>query len=137
MIHQQQLQFSTDGRGTINITRDLAKVVQSAAVSVGLCHVFISHTSASLFINENADPSVQDDLERFMSRLVQDGDPLFTHTMEGDDDMPSHIRSLLTQTEVAIPISNGKLALGTWQGVFLWEHRYVQHQRNVLVTILG
>ena len=103
----------------------------------GLATVFIHHTSASLIICENADPSVRRDLETFAKRLVPDGDPMFTHDAEGDDDMPAHVRSVLTQTSIGIPIVDGKLALGTWQGLYLWEHRTAPHARRVTVTVVG
>lgn len=137
MIHQQTLTFQTRGRGTIEITGEVERVVADSGVRTGLCNVFIKHTSASLIICENADPSVRQDLERFAARLVPDGDPLFHHTMEGPDDMPAHVRSILTQSALTIPISQGTPALGTWQGVFLWEHRTDPHRRSVVVTVMG
>ncbi len=137
MIHQQTLSFQTRGRGTIEITGEVERVVADSGVRTGLCNVFIKHTSASLIVCENADPSVRQDLERFAARLVPDGDPLFRHTMEGPDDMPAHVRSILTQTALTIPISQGAPALGTWQGVFLWEHRTDPHRRSVVVTVMG
>jgi secondary thiamine-phosphate synthase enzyme len=109
--------------------------VQKADVDAGLCHVFIRHTSASLMLCENADPDVLRDLESFMSRLVPDGDPMFVHTAEGPDDMPAHVRSVLTQSNLTIPIVDGRCALGTWQGIFLCEHRHVPHRRKIVVTI--
>jgi len=137
VIHQQTLSFQTRGRGTIEITGEVERVVADSGVRTGLCNVFIKHTSASLIVCENADPSVRQDLERFAARLVPDGDPLFRHTMEGPDDMPAHVRSILTQTALTIPISQGAPALGTWQGVFLWEHRTDPHRRSVVVTVMG
>jgi len=137
VIHQQTLTFQTRGRGTIEITGEVERVVADSGVRTGLCNVFIKHTSASLIICENADPSVRQDLERFAARLVPDGDPLFHHTMEGPDDMPAHVRSILTQSALTIPISQGTPALGTWQGVFLWEHRTDPHRRSVVVTVMG
>lgn len=119
------------------ISNQVKDIVREADISVGICHVFMHHTSASLIICENADIDVQTDLETFMSRLVKDGDPAFIHTAEGDDDMPAHIRSVLTQAELTIPISQGRLALGTWQGIYLWEHRTSAHRRNITLTITG
>lgn len=137
VIHQQTLTFQTRGRGTVEITGEVERVVADSGVRTGLCNVFIKHTSASLIICENADPSVRQDLERFAARLAPDGDPLFQHTLEGPDDMPAHIRSILTQTALTIPITQGAPALGTWQGVFLWEHRTHPHRRSVVVTVTG
>ena len=119
------------------ISNQVKDIVREADISIGICHVFLHHTSASLIICENADIDVQTDLETFMSRLVKDGDPAFIHTAEGDDDMPAHIRSVLTQAELTIPISQGRLALGTWQGIYLWEHRTSAHRRNITLTITG
>ena len=119
----------------MNFTRQVSSLVSNSGVQEGLCTVFVKHTSASLIIQENADPSVQDDLENFMKRLVPENDPLYTHTAEGPDDMPAHIRSALTQTSIGIPIMNGQLVLGTWQGLYLWEHRHRPHQRQVVVHI--
>ncbi|MEM7304750.1 MAG: secondary thiamine-phosphate synthase enzyme YjbQ [Pseudomonadota bacterium] len=136
-ILQKSFSVPTRGRSTIEISREISEIVDQSAVNTGLCHVYLSHTSASLIISENADIDVQKDLETFMSRLVRDGDPAFIHTSEGDDDMPAHIRAVLTQTELTIPVSQGKLALGTWQGVFLWEHRMAPHTRHVTLTLIG
>jgi secondary thiamine-phosphate synthase enzyme len=127
----------TTRRGLVEITGPVLGVVQEAAVSEGLCTVFIRHTSASLVIQENADPDVQRDLEAFLLRLVPDGDPLFVHVAEGDDDMPAHVRSALTRTSEQIPIHEGRLALGTWQGLYVFEHRKGRHRREVLVQVLG
>jgi secondary thiamine-phosphate synthase enzyme len=137
MISQHQLQVETLGRGTYDLSADVQSAVQESGVSHGMCHVFIQHTSASLMLCENADPAVMQDLEAFMSRQVPDGDPMFTHTDEGPDDMPSHVRSILTQSDLNVPIRDGRCALGTWQGIYLWEHRLAPHQRKVLVTIQG
>jgi len=131
------LSVATRGRGTYDITRDVAKIVGASGARLGLCTVFIHHTSASLIICENADPMVREDLERFASRLVPDGDPLFRHVDEGPDDMPAHVRSVLTQTSIGIPIVDARLALGTWQGLYLWEHRSAPHARKVTVMING
>lgn len=137
MIKQEEINISTRGRGTYDLSRQVQQAVRASGVSTGICHVFIRHTSASLMITENADPAVMRDLEAFMSRQVPDGDPMFTHTAEGPDDMPSHVRSVLTQTDLQVPVSNGQCALGTWQGIFLWEHRCAPHQRKVILTISG
>lgn len=136
-MHQETLEFRTDGRGTRDITREVAQVVRAADASTGLGHVFVRHTSASLIICENADPTVRRDLERFTAAWVADGDPRFEHDVEGPDDMPAHIRSIFTHTALTIPVSSGRLALGTWQGIFLWEHRARPHARQVVVTVLG
>ena len=128
---------STRGRGTHDITREVRDVVTASGARDGLATVWIHHTSASLIVCENADPSVRKDLEAFLARLVPDGDRLFTHTAEGDDDMPAHVRSVLTQTSIGIPLADGELVLGTWQGLYLWEHRTTAHKRRVTVTVIG
>lgn len=135
--HAETLTVATSGRGTFDVTAEVAKVVRAAEVQSGLCNVFIHHTSASLIVCENADPTVRSDLERFARRLVPDGDALFEHTDEGPDDMPAHVRSILTQTSLTLPVAGGRLALGTWQGVYLWEHRLRAHRRQVTVSVLG
>ena len=124
-------------RGLNEITDAVARVVDAAGVREGLCTVFIRHTSASLVIQENADPAVQRDLEAFFSRLVADGDDLFTHVTEGPDDMPSHVKAALTRSSEQIPIVDGRLGLGTWQGLYVWEHRSAPHRRTVLVHVSG
>ncbi|MEM8607749.1 MAG: secondary thiamine-phosphate synthase enzyme YjbQ [Myxococcota bacterium] len=136
-VHSDSFTVDTLGRGTLEITHRVQQAVGESGVQEGLCNVFVHHTSASLIINENADPDVQVDLNAFLDRLVPDGDPLYVHTAEGPDDMPAHVRTALTQTSVSIPIHNGRCALGTWQGVYLWEHRRRPHRRRVTVTILG
>ena len=136
-VRSTTLSVRTRGRGTTEITRDVQDAVRASGISEGLCTVFIHHPSASFTINENADPDVQRDLDAFLSRLVPDGDPMYLHTMEGPDDMPAHVRAALTQTSLGIPVSGGRCALGTWQGVFLWEHRHRGHQRRVTVTVVG
>jgi secondary thiamine-phosphate synthase enzyme len=123
MITQKELRISTQGRGTYDLSRQVQGVVAASGIKTGLCNVFVCHTSASLMLCENADPAVMQDLETFMSQLVPDGDPMFTHTDEGPDDMPAHVRSILTQSDLNLPVVDGLCALGTWQGVFLWEHR--------------
>jgi secondary thiamine-phosphate synthase enzyme len=128
-----ELRVQTGGPGMLEITRELEDLVAESDLNVGLCTVFIPHTSASLLIQENADPSAQSDLERWLERLVPEGDPLYRHTAEGPDDMPAHIKSALTATSLAIPVVGGRLGLGTWQGVFLWEHRRARGTRKVLV----
>ena len=130
------LEISTAGRGFHEISKELQDTVVQSGAAVGLCHLFLRHTSASLLITENADPDVRRDLENFMCTLAPDGDPAYFHTMEGPDDMPAHIRSVLTCSELTIPIRNGQLALGTWQGVYLWEHRLRPHRRRIEVTML-
>jgi secondary thiamine-phosphate synthase enzyme len=137
LLHQADLQQSTEGRGTHDLTARLNRMVSESSVRSGLCTVFVHHTSASLMVCENADPSVRDDLERFLARLVPDGDGLFEHIEEGPDDMPSHVRSILTQTSLGLPVRDHKLDLGVWQGIYLYEHRHAPHRRRVSVTILG
>ena len=137
MISQEVLTFRTQGRGTTDITKDVARVVAASGIDKGLCNVFLQHTSASLILCENADPDVRRDLETILSRLAPDGDPAYVHDAEGPDDMASHARSILTSNSLTIPVSGGKLMLGTWQGVYLYEHRIAPHSRSVIVTILG
>ena len=137
MLSRHALEIRTAGRGTTEITRAVQGVVARAGIGEGLCTVFVHHTSASLIMGENADPSVQADLDAFFARLVPDGDALFTHTAEGADDMPAHIRSVLTQTSLTIPVTGGRCDLGTWQGIFLWEHRYRPHHRRITVSVMG
>lgn len=136
-MHQESFQTCTRGRGTYDISREVMQIVARSGITTGLCHVFIHHTSASLVLCENADPSVRSDLEQFMSKLVPDGDPMFDHTMEGPDDMPAHIRSILSKMDLTIPVTNGRCGLGTWQGAYLWEHRTHPHNRQVTVTVSG
>ena len=131
------LEFDTAGRGFLDIGAEVQAAVGESGVVSGLCHLFIRHTSASLLVTENADPDVRRDLERFISRLAPDGDPAYAHSMEGPDDMPAHIRSVLTATELTVPVREGRLALGTWQGIYLWEHRTRPHHRRVDVTVIG
>ena len=131
------LTIQTPGQGLHEITAEVSRVVAAAGVVEGLCTVFIRHTSASLTIQENADPSARRDLERWLNRLVPEGDRLYTHTAEGPDDMPSHIKAILTQTSLSIPVEAGSLVLGTWQGVYVWEHRTRAHRRDVVVQVLG
>jgi secondary thiamine-phosphate synthase enzyme len=134
---QQVLRIQTQGKGLQEITHDVQHVVQASKITCGLCNLFVRHTSASLVIQENADPDVQRDLEYFFGKLVPENDLGYTHTMEGPDDMPSHIRSALTCTSEQIPLSGGQLLLGTWQGIFLWEHRTSGSLRNIVVHISG
>jgi secondary thiamine-phosphate synthase enzyme len=137
MIHQESLSVTTQGRGTYDITRTVQQQVRASGVRTGLCHVFVHHTSASLILCENADPTVRSDLDAFMARLVPDGDRLFAHADEGPDDMPAHIRAILTQVELTLPISGGACALGTWQGLYLYEHRTRGQRRRITLTIQG
>jgi secondary thiamine-phosphate synthase enzyme len=131
----KKLSFSIRGQGLHEITREVAAAVAESGVNEGLCTLFLQHTSASLVIQENADPSARRDLERWLIRLVPENDPLYTHTQEGPDDMPSHIKAALTATSLSIPILDGALGLGTWQGIYLWEHRHFSSQRKVLVHV--
>jgi secondary thiamine-phosphate synthase enzyme len=135
--HVSTLTFQTAGRGLVEITDEIRACVAESRIRQGLLTLFLRHTSASLLLQENADPDVKADLERFFARLVQDGDPLFHHQAEGPDDMPAHVRSALTATQLSIPIVAGALALGTWQGIYLWEHRLRGHRRELVVHGLG
>ena len=137
MISQGEIELTTEGRGTYDLTDQVQSVVLDSGIDVGMCNIFIRHTSASLMLCENADPAVMRDLETFMSRLAPDGDPAHTHTAEGPDDMPSHIRSVLTHTDLNLPVRDGRCDLGTWQGIYLWEHRTAPHQRKVTITVSG
>lgn len=131
----EQFSVSTGRQGLHEITAKVSSIVRGSGVSEGLCTVFVQHTSASLTIQENADPSARRDLENWLNRLVKENDSLYTHTDEGPDDMPSHIKAILTATSLGIPIMRGELVLGTWQGIYLWEHRKAQHRRNIVVHI--
>src|SRR6185295_1244649 len=137
MVDQQTLTFRTSGRGTTDIATDVQRVVAASSIAKGLCTVFLQHTSASLILCENADPDVRVDLERLLSRLAPDGDEEYVHDAEGPDDMASHARSILTSNSITIPVADGKLMLGTWQGLYLYEHRHVGHVRSVVVTMMG
>jgi secondary thiamine-phosphate synthase enzyme len=137
LISQHELTIATRGRGIYDLSADVQRAVGQSGIATGLCSVFIRHTSASLMLCENADPDVMRDLEAFMARQVPDGDPLFIHTAEGPDDMPAHVRSVLTQSDLNLPVQDGRCALGTWQGIYLWEHRLAPHTRRVIVTIHG
>jgi secondary thiamine-phosphate synthase enzyme len=136
-MHRQTLTIETRGRGTVEITRQVQQIAERSGVTRGLCHVFVHHTSASLIVCENADPTVRRDLEHFAARLVPDGDPSFIHDAEGPDDMAAHIRSILTLTSLTIPVESRRCDLGTWQGIFLWEHRTDPHRRRITVTVVG
>lgn len=129
------LSIRTTGPGLHECTDRVRETVSAARVREGLCTLFIKHTSASLLIQENADPSARRDLERWLNRLVPEGDPIYTHTAEGPDDMPSHVKAALTATSLSIPITQSQLALGTWQGIYLWEHRRGEHNRTIIVHI--
>lgn len=137
MAYREETQVETRGRSIVDITSFVARAVERSGIETGLATVFVHHTSASLFVNENADPDVRRDLEAFLSRLVPDGDPLYTHTAEGPDDMSAHVRTLLTSTSLGIPVHRGRPDLGTWQGIYLWEHRQRAHRRRVSVTVVG
>ena len=131
----RELTIETPGQGLHEITGLVRSIVDEAGLNEGLCTVFVRHTSASLTIQENADPSARRDLEAWLNRLVPEGDPLYTHTSEGPDDMPSHVKAILTQVSISIPVTGGRLALGDWQGVYLWEHRRRPHSRRVVVHL--
>ena len=137
MVHQKTLEFRTRGRGTTDLTAEVARVVTASGIAKGLCTVFLQHTSASLILCENADPDVRRDLETLLARLAPDGDPAYVHDTEGPDDMAAHARSVLTSNSITIPVSEGRLMLGTWQGVYLYEHRHAAHTRSVVITVMG
>ena len=142
MLFQQTLVIQTHGRGTTNITQSLNDTVSSSDLTVGIANIFVQHTSASLILCENADPDVRQDLESFMSRITPDGDPLYRHTDEGPDDMSAHVRTVLTHSSLSLPFNSDTLnarplLLGTWQGVFLWEHRTQAHNRRIIITLYG
>ena len=133
----ERITIETRGQGLTEITREVEEVLRASTIREGLCTVYIPHTSASLVIQENADPSARRDLEGFLARLVPEDDPLYTHTSEGPDDMPAHVKAALTQTSMGIPVLRGRLALGTWQGIYIWEHRSARSKRRVVVGIIG
>jgi secondary thiamine-phosphate synthase enzyme len=137
MFHATSFILDTRGRGTYEITDQVQRIVRESGVNRGLCTVFLHHTSASIILCENADPGVRQDLERFFGRLVPDGSPEFHHTAEGPDDMPAHVRTILTQNSLGLPIADGACDLGTWQGVYVWDHRTAKHRRRVTVSIVG
>jgi len=134
---QKTLTFRTRGRGTTEITPEVERAVREAGVKTGICNLFLQHTSASLILCENAAPAVRQDLETILSRLAPDGDPAYVHDDEGADDMAAHARSVLTTNSLQIPVAEGRLALGTWQGIYLWEHRHAPHTRSLVVTVIG
>ncbi len=135
-MNQSSLTIVTNGRGLINITHEVAKIVTNSSINTGLCNVFLHHTSASLIFCENDDPVVLEDLEAFFKRLIPDDDTIFKHTLEGKDDMPAHVRMVLTQNSLMVPLQQNKLMLGRWQGIYLWEHRFKGHERRLTVTVL-
>jgi secondary thiamine-phosphate synthase enzyme len=135
--HATTLSIDTKGRGLLGITRDVREWSETSGIDDGLLTLFVRHTSASLLIQENADPEVRADLERFFARLVPDGDALFRHHDEGPDDMPAHVRTALTAVQLSIPLKRGRLVLGTWQGIYLWEHRTHPHRREIALHLLG
>ena len=134
---QESVRVSTAGRGTYDVTKMVTDVLSRSGVRTGLCHIFVQHTSASLILCENADPAVRDDLERFMQRTVPDGDPMYRHSSEGPDDMSAHVRSVLTDAALSVPVMKCQLALGTWQGIYLWEHRLHPYSRSLVITLQG
>lgn len=137
MVKTTSFTVSTTGRGFFDVTGDVQRLIKSAGAATGLCTVFVHHTSASLILCENADVDVRRDLEAFMSRLVPDGDPLYAHDAEGPDDMPSHVRSVLTANSISVPVAQGRADLGVWQSLYLWEHRHAPHRRRVSVTVVS
>lgn len=137
MTLQETFDVTTRGRGFESLTQHVARIVEKSGCKIGVCNVFTQHTSASLLITENADSAVRRDLERFMQRIAPDGSAEYEHDTEGPDDMPAHIRSVLTSSFVSVPIADRNLQLGTWQGIYLWEHRHAGHRRQVIVTVTG
>ena len=137
MATQRRLEFTTHGRGSRDITDDVNAVVRDSGIVCGIANVCVQHTSASLMVTENADPDVRRDLETIFARLAPDGDPAYRHDLEGDDDMAAHVRSVLSDVSLTLPVADGRLLLGTWQGVFLWEHRSLGQRRRVVVTVIG
>jgi secondary thiamine-phosphate synthase enzyme len=137
MVFQQAFEIETRGRGTYEITRTIQDLVARAGITTGICQLFVLHTSASLIISENADPDVRRDLETIAARLAPDGDPAYRHDAEGPDDMSAHVRSVLTHSSLNLPVNEGRCQLGTWQGVFLWEHRQAGHRRRLTITVMG
>jgi secondary thiamine-phosphate synthase enzyme len=136
-VHQATLQVRTSGRGFHDVTESLREIVTAAAVTTGLCAVFVQHTSASLVVQENADPAVLRDLQRWMEQLAPERGATYEHDAEGPDDMPAHLRSAVTRSSEVLPITGGRLSLGTWQAVYLWEHRRAAHVRSLVVTVTG
>ena len=137
MTHQEIISVKAPRPGLFNITARIHEIVQGAGIRFGMCHIFVQHTSCSLVIQENADPSARKDLESWLARLAPENDPLYTHTLEGPDDMPAHLRAAVTHTSENIPIVDGALGLGTWQGLYLWEHRRHPSPRQIVVTLMG
>ncbi|MFL5355474.1 secondary thiamine-phosphate synthase enzyme YjbQ [Archangium sp.] len=137
MYRAKELTVATRGRGFYELTDEVQRAVAESGAQEGLCTIFLHHTSASLLLCENADPDVRKDLESFFSRLVKDGDPLFRHDAEGPDDMPAHIRTVLTQNSLNVPVKGGEAHLGTWQGIYVWEHRTSPHHRRVTVSVVS
>jgi secondary thiamine-phosphate synthase enzyme len=135
--HQQSFEIRTRGRGTTEITAEVADLVRASSVVTGVAHVFVQHTSCSVMITENADRDVRVDLETLAKRWAPDADPAYLHDAEGDDDMAAHARSALSGSSVSVPVGNGELLLGTWQGIYLWEHRTAAHTRRIVVTVIG
>ena len=136
-LHHQSFEITNNGRGTTDITQRVQAIVGTTKVEFGLCYIFVHHTSASVILCENADPTVRADLERFAAKFAADGDLMFQHIDEGHDDMPAHIRTIFTQTSLSIPIVDGSCDLGTWQGIYLWEHRMASHRRRITISVLG
>ena len=137
MTHQQSFEIRTRGRGTTEITAEVARIVRAAGIATGIAQVFVQHTSCALIITENADPAVRRDLETLAGRWAPDADPAYRHDTEGDDDMAAHARSVLCGTALTVPVGNGDLLLGTWQGIYLWEHRSGAQVRKIVVTVVG
>ena len=137
MIHQKRITVKAPEPGLFDITDRIREIIHQAGIACGMCHIFVQHTSCSLVIQENADPSARKDLEVWLAKLAPENDPLYTHTLEGPDDMPAHLRAAITHTSESIPIVDGSLGLGTWQGIYLWEHRRLASPRQIVVTLMG
>ncbi len=137
MAYQQTIDVHSRGRGTLEITAEVGRIVRLSGVDIGLANVFVLHTSCSVVLTENADPSVRRDLETLAARWAPDGDPAYRHDLEGDDDMAAHGRNILAGAGLTLPVANGDLRLGTWQGIYLWEHRTSPHRRQIVITVVG
>jgi secondary thiamine-phosphate synthase enzyme len=137
MVFQKEFVIATTARITIDLTAQIQNLVAQSSIKVGTCHIFVQHTSASIMLCENADPDVRRDLETYMQHIVPDGDTMFLHQDEGPDDMSAHIRTVLTNPDLTVPVTAGQCSLGTWQGIYLWEHRMHQFQRRVIITVQG
>ncbi len=136
-VHQRSFEVTASSRGLFDVTQDVARIVAAAEIQTGTCHVFVQHTSASLIVQENADPAVLRDLEVWLARIAPEDERAYEHSQEGPDDMPAHLRASVTRTSETMPVREGRLALGTWQALYVWEHRRSAHRRSLVVTVMG